>query len=113
MSLVGDRAAIAAALSGATGVTGYEYRPTTPRPGDAWPLLGAMERADGLSFYVTWRVLVLLPQNEQAASEWMDAHTEDLVDALEPLGFVDRLEPAVITANSADQYALQITMRSE
>lgn len=113
MSLVGDRAAIAAALTTAPDVTGYAYRPTTPRPGDAWPLLGALDRADGLAFYVTWRVLVFLPQDERAASEWIDAHQEALVDALEPVGYVDRIEPALVNASGTDQLALQITMRGE
>ena len=113
MSLVGDRAAFAAALTAVDGVNGYAQRPKTPIPGDAWVLLGALERADGLVFTVNWRVLVFLPQDEVAASEWIDAHHEDLVDALEPLAFVERLEPVVIPANGVDQYHLQITMRSE
>lgn len=112
-ALAGDRAAIAAALSTADGVKGYAYRPTTPKPGDAWPLLGALERADGLAFTASWRVLVFLPQNEVTASEWIDIHHEDLVDVLAPVGFVDRIEPVVLSASGTDQYALQILMRSE
>lgn len=113
MSLTGTREAIATAASTAPDVIGYAYRPITPRPGDTWPLLGPMERADGLAFYVTWRVIVFLPQDERAASEWIDTHVEDLVDALEPVGFVDRIEPAVISTSAGDQIALQITMRGE
>lgn len=113
MSLVGDRLAIATALSTADSVQGYEYRPATPRTGDAWPLLGVLDRADGLSFYATWRVLVFLPQDERAASVWMDEHVEGLVDVLEPVGFIDRIEPVELTAGSGGQFALQITMRSE
>ncbi|MER5703479.1 hypothetical protein ABT023_16260 [Micromonospora sp. NPDC002296] len=113
MSLAGARNDIEAALSTAPGVKGYAYRPITPRPGDGWPLLSALDRADGLAFTATWRVLVLLPQDERAASDWIDAHHEELVDALLPVGFVDRLEPVVLTAGPADQYALQITMRGE
>lgn len=113
MSLVGDRQAIAAALSTATGVKGYAKRPTSTKPGDGWPLLSALDRADGLSFTVSWRVLVILPQDEVAASDWIDTHHEDLVDALEPVGFVDRLEPVKLDTGAGDQYALQITMRSE
>ncbi|MCT2277994.1 hypothetical protein M3G91_10190 [Micromonospora chalcea] len=114
MSLQGDRKAIADALSTVVGVTGYAKRPTTRKAGDGWPLLSSLERAAGLSFTVTWRVLILLPQDETKASEWIDVHHEDLVDALEQAGFfVDRLEPVVLAASGADQYALQISMRSE
>ncbi|MEV0156878.1 hypothetical protein AB0H57_24545 [Micromonospora sp. NPDC050686] len=113
MSLTGARDAIAAALSTADGVKGYAYRPTTPRSGDGWPLLGPLDRADGRAFTVTWRVLVYLPQDERGASEWIDAHAEYLVDVLEPLGFVDRIEPVALGASGSDQYALQITMRGE
>lgn len=113
MSLVGDRAAIAEALTGVTGVRGYQFRPTAPRPGDAWPLLGSLEHAAGMAFMVTWRVLVFLPQDERAASDWTDTNYEALVDALMPVAFVDRIEPAVMSANGSDQYVLQITMRAE
>lgn len=113
MSIAGTRADIAAALDTVTGVRGYAYRPPAPRAGDAWPLLGALERAEGLAFYVTWRVLVLLPQDERGASDWLDAHHEALVDALEPIAFVDRVEPVTIAAAGGDQFALQIIMRGE
>lgn len=113
MSLVGTRQEIADALSTVDGVKGYRKRPKPSKPGDGWPLLSSLERADGLSFTVTWRVLILLRQDEVAASEWIDAHHEDLVDALEQVGFVDRLEPVQLAADNSTQYALQITMRSE
>lgn len=113
MNLTDDRDAFAAALTAVDGVKGYSYRPAAPRAGDAWPLVGALDRADGLSFVVSWRVLVFLPQDERAASVWMDNHVDALVDALEPLAFVDRIEPVSIGPEAAPQYALQITMRSE
>lgn len=113
MDLAGDRAALAAALSNASDVTGYLYRPVKPRAGDAWPLLGVMERGPGRAFDASWRVLVFLPQGPKEASEWVDAHTEDIVDALEPVGYVDRIEPATITDGDADRFALQFTVRSE
>lgn len=119
MSLAGDRQAIAAALSTAPGVTGYEFRPANPRQpvrlraGDAWPVLGAMDRGPGRAFEVTWRVLVYLPHAVVKASEWVDEHHEQLVDALEDVGFVDRIEVVTIPDGDANPYVLQITMRSE
>lgn len=113
MSLVGDRQAIADALSTAPGVKGYAYRPTSTKPGDGWPLLSSLDRAAGLAFTVTWRVLIILPGDEVAASEWIDAHHEQLVDALEPVGFVDTVAPVKLESGAGDQYALQMTMRGE
>ncbi len=103
---------IAEALSTADGVTGYAYRPTATKPGDAWPLSGPWERSEGLTFIRTWRVMVLLPQDDRAASDWADDHVEALVDALLPVGFVDRIEFVPSAAEGGDQFALQITMRS-
>ena len=115
MSLAGKRAEFAYALSTVDGVKGHEYKPDVPRPGDAWPLLGALDRAEATAFYVSWRVLVFLPQDERKASEWIDSHHESLVDAIEmnDVGFVDRLEPVALTSQAGDQLALQISMRSE
>lgn len=113
MALTGRRQEIADALSTVAGVTGYPHRPTSLRPGDGWPLLGSLDRADGHSFEVTWRVLVVLPQEPRAASDWADNNYELLFDALTPIGFVDRIEPVALPASGTEQYALQITMRGE
>lgn len=113
MTLTGDRLAIAAALSTATGVTGYVKRPATPKTGDAWPMLGPMENVGQATFEITWRVIVFLPQDEWTSSEWIDAHVDALVDALLGIGQVDRIEPVELTAGGTGQYALQLTMRSE
>lgn len=113
MSLEGDRESFAVALSTVDGVTGHAYRPAAPKAGDAWPLLSTLERAEGLAFFVTWRVLLVLPQDERTASDWFDSKTEALVDALSPLAFVERIEPVTVPANSGELLALQITMRSE
>ncbi|RKN38453.1 hypothetical protein [Micromonospora endolithica] len=117
MSLAGDRQAIAAALSTAPDVTGHAFRPATTRlrEGDAWPLLGTLERGPGMSWAASWRVLVALPTDGVKSAEWVDSHYQDLVDALEgaDVGFVDRIEPVTIPDGDAERYALQITMRSE
>ncbi len=108
------RTQIAAALSTVADVKGHRYRPTVPNIGDGWPLWSAMDREAGKSFETTWRILVFLPQDEQKASDWIDAHAEMLVDAVEEhVAFVDRLEPVLISVAGKDQYALQLTVRSE
>lgn len=113
MSLIGDRAAIAAALRTIDGVTGYPSRPKITKPGDAWPLLGPLDRADGHSFTATWRVFVITPSDEVKASEWIDAHVDELADALLPVGYIDQILPVAVTTEAGDQLAIQITMRSE
>jgi len=113
MSLTGDRAEIAAALSTVDGVNGYEYRPTVPRPGDAWPTLPTLDLEEGLVWRATWTVNVFLPQEERAASVWIDAHFLAIVTALRVPGFADKAEPALMPAAGGDQYVLEITMRSE
>jgi hypothetical protein len=111
--LDGARAAIAAALSTVDDVTGYEYKPTTPKAGDAWPLWSGGERGPGRSFQYAWRVFVLLSKDERLASAWVDEHVEALVDAMEDndVGSVDRLDPVAVATSAGELLALQITMR--
>lgn len=114
MSIVDTRADLAAAASGVVGIVGYPYRPPAPKAGDAWPLLGSMDRdPDTGQFAALWRLVVMLPQAEQAASAWMDARLWDLVDAVSPYGFVDRMNPAVLTTGAGDQMVLEIQLRTE
>jgi hypothetical protein len=110
VSLDQKRAEIAAALSTVADVTGWTQRPGVPNVGDAWPLLGPMDRADGDAFIVTWLVRVFVPQDEIAASSWWDQHWPPLYFALQPVGFVDRVAPVAL---AQDQLAFEITMRAE
>ena len=107
------RAEIAVALTSVNGVKGYLYRPTTAKPGDAWPLLVSYDRADGFAFYVSWRVQIMLPADARAASDWIDQHVEALVTALQPVMYVDRLEPVGINADGSGQPFLEVSGRSE
>lgn len=111
--MIVPRTEIKAALDTVADVTGYAYRPTAPREFDAWPVLGALEHADGMAFYVTWRVLLLLPNDERAASYWVDGHAEALIEALTEVGYVDRLEPVLIPGEGGDRPGLQVEMRGE
>lgn len=113
MSLTDKRQIIAAALAAVPDVRGHAFRPATPAEGDAWPALGPLERQRGTAFVVQWRVRVLLPQDEEQASVWIDAHWDPLFYALEPHGFVQRAAPVMLAAGGSDQYALEITMIAE
>lgn len=113
LTLRGDRQAIATALSTVQGVRGYEYRPPTPRPGDAWPTLPSLELEHGLMWQATWTVIVFLPQEERAAAEWLDARFLEIAAALREPGLATAAQPAVMPTSGGDQYVLEITMRSE
>lgn len=113
MSILNDRAEIAAALDGVTGVKGYVKRPKAPKPGDAWPLLPDYELQDGLVWRPTWRVIVVLPADESAAAEWMDEHFGPIVAALRVPAFPESAAPGVWQTSAGDLLILEITMRSE
>lgn len=114
MSTIGTaRAAIATALGTVAGVHGYPYRPTTPRAGDAWPILPSMDRQDDIVWRPTWTIIVMLPADERAASDWVDEHFDAIVTALQagPI-YPETAEPALMQTGAGDMYVLQITGRS-
>lgn len=113
MSIVNDRTEIAAALDTVDGVRGYKYRPMVPREGDAWPTLPTYDLEQGLVWRPTWTVTVVLPSDEQAASEWMDAKFEAIALALRGPGFPESAAPAVMETDAGDLLVLEITLRSE
>lgn len=113
MSVAGTRRDLATALTAVADVQGYEYRPATPVIGDAWPIMGPLDRDAGTAFIATWVVRVLLPQDEQVATEWIDAHWPDLFTVLERVGSVGRAEPILLPLVVGDLLAWEITIRAE
>lgn len=114
MTIIGQREAIARALSGVLDVHGYAHRPVTLSTGDAWPVLGPGERQPGTAFLLTWSVRVIPPQDEYAAEDWFDARWPALFYALnDHVGFVDRFEPILLETGAGNMLAYQITMRTE
>lgn len=113
MSIAGDRAEIAAALSSVDDVTGHQYRPRTLPPGTAWPLLQRLDTVQANTFQATWKVVVILPGDEISASKWFDAHHEPIADGLADFGFVDAIEPGLVQTDSGDLEAMFLTVRRE
>lgn len=109
----GFRQSVATALNAVPDVRGYAHRPSTIAVGDGWPLLSTLTRTQGTSFVAQWRVRVLLPQDEEAASAWLDDHWAPLFYALEPLGFIPQAAPVMLDAAGGGLYALEITMIAE
>ena len=116
MSNAETRQAIAEAMTTVAGITGYPTTPSTPRVGDAWPQWRGAERAGGSAYTNTWNVLVVLPQDDEVTADgFADTHFDDIHDALEPVLFIDGMQPAEIPVSdqSRPMLALLITGRSE
>jgi hypothetical protein len=114
MSLAGDRQAIADALSSLDDVTGYKYRPTIIRPGDAWPLIEFLDNPGAYNLMATWRVIVVLPAGEQDAMEFFDSMHEEVSDVLnEQFGVVERIEPGNLSTEAGTMNVMILTVTRE
>lgn len=113
MSLAGDRQEIATALSTVEGVTGYKFRPTGFKTGVAWPLIDRLDRGPGNTFQATWRVVIVLAQGEEKASEWFDSMHEPIAEALDEFGYVESVEPGSLATDSGDMEIMILTLRRE
>lgn len=114
MSNAETRQEIADALSAVSGISGHTSKPSAPNEGDAWPQWRGSERAGGRAFTQNWVVLIVLPQTDDiTADAYADSHGQALLDALRPVMSVDSLNPATISTDAGDMYALLITGRSE
>jgi hypothetical protein len=108
------RDAIADALSTVDGVRGYAKKPTVPVRGNAWPVLGPLERGPGDAWSATWQVLVVLDQDEARAVDEIDALLPDLVDALDGVLFLTGAEPVPLELrNGGVLFCLQLEGISE
>lgn len=76
------RAAIATAADSVAGVTCTPYPRQTTIPGEAWVSLVVTEWPNRLGSITTWRVWVMLPQDDKAAEERADELTDPLAKAL-------------------------------
>lgn len=106
------RMAIKGALDSVDGINGHEYSPNPPQPGDGWMHQGSMvvdNRAN--QFMRSFVVVVMAPQNdERQAYAWFELHWEEIADALEQYGYLDRVDMVQINQS---QWAAQFSLRSE
>lgn len=108
------RADLAAAVSVVDGIKGHEFRPTLLPAGTAWPLRAELTAGDGVPrLLASWRIVVVLPEGERRASEFFDAKFQPLADALEDMGYVERIEPTIIATDAGDLDGMLITLRRE
>lgn len=105
---------LAAAASTVPGVKGYPKRPPAPRAGDAWPMFRSAPRdPESGQFFALWRVIVMLPQDEEAAIAFYDERMWAFVDAFQPYGYVDNLEPARLQTSAGELMVFEIQLRGE
>lgn len=113
MTFTATRLALKDVLSTVPGVTGYEHRPNLLKAGDAFALLASANRGPGRAFEATWTVVVMLGGDEYAAQEKLDLLLPDLVQAIDPVAFVDQATPAIYKTEAGEMFAVDITARSE
>lgn len=101
------------AISAST-LTGYQYRPRTTSNGDVWALLDSIEREQVSGQYeVTWKVVVVVPSDEQSAMECFATWADDITDALEDLAYIERIEPGLLPSEAGDMNCMFLTLRRE
>lgn len=100
MSLA-ERQPIAEALSQVDGVTGFPYRPRAVKTGDAWPVWGGCGQVTSGIFETSWRIEVMVPQDEQFREEWIDERLQALVDSLSSVLYVLNAGPGVSSESPA------------
>lgn len=115
MSFTSTRKELALALTTVPGLTGYERRPRVLKLGDAWPLLERAEHGPGDAWSGTWRVLLFLGGDEDAATTFMDDTLPLLVAALETqdVAYVDSAFPAITKIDGNDTHIVEVRARSE
>jgi hypothetical protein len=109
-----DREDIAEALSTVSGVSGFSFRPRVIGPGSGWPLTVTLNRGPAQNFDRTWKVVVVLPSDERAASTWFDEKFQAISDALEyQAGYVESIEPGNVDTDSGVLPCMIFTYRKE
>lgn len=110
-----SRADIAAALSLVEGVKGHVHRPKSPTRGDAWPLVGSLERGRGLTFSRVWRIVLLLGGDPTKADDLLEQLLPEIAITLQEQDvlFVTTAVPFIVTTEAGDIYAAEITGRGD
>lgn len=78
------RTALAASANAVLGTKRCSpYYRTSARPGDAWVSFARRDRDDtGFGFMAAWEIRVALSQDLGTAERWVDAHSDDLAEAI-------------------------------
>lgn len=111
MSLSTDRELVAGILSELDNLTGFPYRSPDANAGDAWPLIERLDSPGGFNMQAVWRIIVVLPSDEIAASQWFDAKFQEVSDALnEKFGNVTQIEIGLLSTEVGTRNAMILTV---
>lgn len=114
MSLASVRTELATALDAVDGINAYDKTPSVIDVGTAMPLLGGMTAGPAFGlFEVTWSVRVVCGRTPQDAIPFLDAHLAPILEALAPHGYVESIDPAVLTTASGDLHGVIIRLIRE
>ncbi len=114
MSNVGIRALLAAAASEVPGVSGFPTMPDGVTEGAAWPQwrgLSTDNEQAGLTN--SWSVVFAVGSDYEAVDAWIDEHLDAVWDAIQPVMFIDSIEPTQITTGTAGLVGLTVTGHRE
>lgn len=105
---------LADAANTVQGVSVSPYYRQTTKPGSGFVRLDVMNRDDsGFGFINTWQVCILLSQEMKTAEVFIDAHAEELVNALAGEGAVISAQPVSLVVDGASIPTLIITVARE
>lgn len=104
------RTEIKEALDTVPGITGYEFMPTMPIEGDAWPNIDSWNWPNQFGAVVTWSIFVCLGTDQIAAEQSVSALLSGVVTALSDVVYVKNARPQLTTfGDSRVLYTLVIS----
>jgi hypothetical protein len=109
MSTQADRQVIADALSTVSGVDGHPSRPPVLEQGTAWPQWANSSRYGACALLDRWWVwLVVAAGDEQSISEYADAMTVPVWNALDEVTQVELVEPLALETDPSGTQAVPV-----
>jgi hypothetical protein len=115
VNLTDTRQRIAATLTAAIdGVTVHPHQPTSVRVLDGWCVLRSITPSTFQTCTATFDVLIVVGTDEQAAADFLDRASVDLIDATgQHLGAPVTLTPQSLTLGSTEMFCAALSLLIE
>jgi ADP-heptose:LPS heptosyltransferase len=115
MSLMDKRNEVVTALQELGYLKPYAVRPPTYKePGVTWYVQRDLEIDPEAGQYEnSFYVVVFMHQDEATAAQWMSDHWREIVDALEPVCYIDSVGLVNLGDSQNSEFAMQLRARSE